>query len=63
MNKELQNLIKRFRKDNHLIIKDGYLARQLVKKPEIKTMRKNGDLFIGHDRAKQVTVFLKKPKL
>jgi len=60
---EIHNLMKRFDKDNHLIISDGYLARQIVKKPKIKKLRKNGQLIVARDRAKKLTLFFKKPPI
>lgn len=63
MDTEINNLMKRFKKDNYLIIKDGHLTREMVKKPEIKTMRKNNELIISRDRAKKITLFFKKPIL
>jgi len=63
LDNELFNLMKRFEKDNHLIVHDGHLARQLVKKPKIKKMRGNGSLIVARDRAKKLTLFFKKPNL
>jgi len=55
--------MKRFDKDDHLILSDGYLARQLVKKPKIKKLRQSGQLIIARDRAKRLTLFFKKPPI
>jgi len=55
--------MKRFEKDDHLIIKDGYLARQIVKKPKIKALRDKNQLFVGYDRNKKTTILFKKPKI
>ena len=63
MDKEIHNLMKRFDKDDHLILSDGYLARQLVKKPKIKKLRQSGQLIIARDRAKKLTLFFKKPPI
>jgi len=60
---ELFNLMKRFEKDNHLIVTDGHLARQIVKKPQIKKLRKNNQLIVARDRAKKITLLFKKPPL
>jgi len=60
---DIFRLIKRFEKDNHLILKDGYLARQMVKKPKIRALRDKDELIIARDRAKKLTIFFKKPKL
>ena len=54
--------MKRFEKDSYLIVRDGSLARQIVKKPIIKQMRKNDELIVGHDRAKGITLIWKKPR-
>jgi len=63
LDKEIHNLMKRFDKDDHLILSDGYLARQLVKKPKIKKLRQSGQLIIARDRAKRLTLFFKKPPI
>lgn len=63
LDNELFKLNKRFEKDNFIIIKDGCLARQLVKKPKIKQMRKNNELLVARDRAKKVTLLFKIPKI
>lgn len=63
MNNDIFKLNKRFEKDNFLIIKDGYLARQMVKKPKIRQMRKNNELIVARDRAKKITLFFKIPKI
>ena len=55
--------MKRFEKDNHLIISDGFVAKQLVKKPKIKKMRQTGELIVARDRAKKLTLFFKKPPI
>jgi len=63
LDKEIHNLMKRFYRDDHLILSDGYLARQLVKKPKIKKLRQSGQLIIARDRAKKLTLFFKKPPI
>lgn len=63
MDKEIFNLMKRFDKDNHLIVSDGYLARQLVKKPKIRKLRNSGELIVARDRARKITLFFKKPPI
>lgn len=62
MNTDLFNLMKRFEKDNHVIIYDGKLAREIVKKPKIKKMRKNNKVIVGWDRNKKCTILFKTPK-
>jgi len=54
--------MKRFEKDNHVIIYDGKLAREIVKKPKIKKMRKNNKVIVGWDRNKKCTILFKTPK-
>ena len=63
MDTELFNLMKRFEKDSHLIISDGHLARQMVKKPKIKKLRQSGELIVARDRSKKITLFFKKPPI
>jgi len=63
LDSELFKLMKRFEKDNHLIVKDGYLARQIVKKPKIKALRDKNQLLIGYDRSKKTTLLFKIPKI
>ena len=62
LNTDIFNLKKRLDKDNYVIVKDGSLARNFGKKPEIRQLRKNNELFIGYDRGKKVTIIFKKPK-
>ena len=61
MDTEIFKLMKRFEKDNHLIVRDGYLAREIVKKPKIRALRDKDQLIIGYDRSKKVTILFKKP--
>lgn len=61
-NSEIHNLLKRLKKDNYLVIKDGKLAQNIVKKPKIKELRDKDQLIIGYDRSKKVTLLFKKPK-
>jgi len=63
LDSELFKLMKRFEKDDHLIVKDGYLARQIVKKPKIKALRDKDLLIVGYDRSKKLTILFKKPFL
>ena len=63
MDKELFKILKRFEKDNFVIVNDGALAREMVKRQRIKKLRYKDELIIGRDRNKKCTIFFKKPKL
>jgi len=60
---DIKKIMDRFKKDNYVIINDGYLTKQIVKKPFVKQMRKNNELIIARDRAKKQTLLFKIPKI
>lgn len=63
MDTKLFKHIQRLKKDDFVIITDGKVAREIVKKPNIKKLRQNGKILVAYDRAKQTTLIFKIPKI
>ena len=60
MDKEINNLVKRIKKDGVIVVHNGELVRRLSKKPSIRKLRSNDMLFIAKDRRKNVSIIYNK---